>query len=174
MACRACDRSSTTIDVRHVDHHERRLPVALRQRQAVPERQRRCSRSSSADGNWPASAAPAPGCRSTSPCRGRLRPCSTATPPDSGRTWCPACRSTPPTSRINNWFNPAAFSAPANGPGATWAATSPMDRATYEIDSSLQKRFRVTEQCRPQLPRRGLQPVQPSANTRTPAPASAR
>jgi len=34
---------------------------------------------------------------------------------------------------INNWFNGAAFALPANGPGM------------YEIDSSLQKRFRLTE-----------------------------
>src|SRR5215813_7287585 len=47
---------------------------------------------------------------------------------------------------ISNWFNPAAFSLPAKG---TWgnlgryAATSP---GMYEVDSTLQKRFRITEQ----------------------------
>jgi hypothetical protein len=46
---------------------------------------------------------------------------------------------------VNGWFNPAAFSAPANG---TWGnlgrniATGPR---AVELDSSLQKRFRVTE-----------------------------
>jgi len=46
---------------------------------------------------------------------------------------------------INGWFNPAAFAAPANG---TWGnlgrniATGPR---AFEIDSSLQKRFRLTE-----------------------------
>jgi hypothetical protein len=46
---------------------------------------------------------------------------------------------------IDNWFNPAAFSLPAKG---TWGnagrylGTGP---GMYEIDSSLQKRFRVTE-----------------------------
>jgi outer membrane receptor protein involved in Fe transport len=49
---------------------------------------------------------------------------------------------------INNWFNLAAFSAPANG---TWGnlgryiATGP---GAYEIDSSLEKKFRVTERVR--------------------------
>jgi hypothetical protein len=46
---------------------------------------------------------------------------------------------------IDNWFNRAAFAAPANG---TWgnlgryAASGP---GAYEIDSSLQKRFKITE-----------------------------
>jgi hypothetical protein len=52
---------------------------------------------------------------------------------------------------INNWFNPAAFAAPANG---TWGnlgrniATGP---GAFEIDSSLQKKFRVTERLSPSL-----------------------
>ena len=46
---------------------------------------------------------------------------------------------------INNWFNPAAFAAPANG---TWGdlgryiANGP---GMFEIDTSLQKRFRISE-----------------------------
>src|SRR5260370_35708399 len=46
---------------------------------------------------------------------------------------------------INNWFNPAAFALPAKG---TWGnagryiANGP---GMFEIDSSLQKRFRITE-----------------------------
>ncbi len=46
---------------------------------------------------------------------------------------------------INNWFNPAAFSAPANltwGNLGRYIANGP---GAYEIDTSLQKRFRVTE-----------------------------
>jgi hypothetical protein len=46
---------------------------------------------------------------------------------------------------INNWFNPAAFSAPANlawGNLGRYIANGP---GAYEIDSSLQKRFHVTE-----------------------------
>jgi len=46
---------------------------------------------------------------------------------------------------INTWFNPAAFSAPANlawGNLGRYIANGP---GAYEIDSSLQKRFRLTE-----------------------------
>ncbi len=46
---------------------------------------------------------------------------------------------------INNWFNPAAFSAPANlvwGNLGRYIANGP---GAYEIDSSLQKRFHLTE-----------------------------
>ena len=46
---------------------------------------------------------------------------------------------------ITNWFNPAAFAAPANlawGNLGRYIASGP---GTYEIDSALQKRFKVTE-----------------------------
>ena len=46
---------------------------------------------------------------------------------------------------INNWFNPAAYSAPANlawGNLGRYSATGP---GAYEIDSSLQKRFHLTD-----------------------------
>jgi hypothetical protein len=49
---------------------------------------------------------------------------------------------------IDDWFNPAAFAAPANG---TWrnlgrfVANGP---GMFEIDSSLQKRFRMNERLR--------------------------
>ncbi len=46
---------------------------------------------------------------------------------------------------INNWFNPAAFALPAKGiwgNAGRYLASGP---AMYEIDSSLQKRFKVTE-----------------------------
>jgi outer membrane receptor protein involved in Fe transport len=137
MSCRACDRSSTNIDVRHnmtanavyllpffknnpwlggwqlagIANARTGLPVNIT-----------VSRSASAllDGN-------------TSSQRPNLVP---------GVPIYAANQS------INNWFNLAAFSAPANG---TWGnlgryiATGP---GAYEIDSSLEKKFRVTERVR--------------------------
>jgi outer membrane receptor protein involved in Fe transport len=46
---------------------------------------------------------------------------------------------------INNWFNPAAFSAPANGTWGNLGRFIANGPGAFEIDSSLQKRFRVTE-----------------------------
>jgi hypothetical protein len=46
---------------------------------------------------------------------------------------------------INNWFNAAAFSAPANGTWGNLGRYIANGPGTYEIDSALQKRFRVTE-----------------------------
>jgi hypothetical protein len=46
---------------------------------------------------------------------------------------------------INNWFNPAAFSVPANGTWGNLGRYIANGPGAFEIDSSLQKRFRVTE-----------------------------
>jgi len=45
----------------------------------------------------------------------------------------------------NNWFNPAAFSLPANNTWGNLGRYIANGPGNYEIDSSLQKRFRVTE-----------------------------
>src|SRR5262249_44828950 len=46
---------------------------------------------------------------------------------------------------INNWFNPAAFAVPANGTWGNLGRYIANGPGMYEIDSSLQKRFRITE-----------------------------
>jgi hypothetical protein len=46
---------------------------------------------------------------------------------------------------INNWFNPAAFAAPANGTWGNLGRFIANGPGAFEIDSSLQKRFHVTE-----------------------------
>ena len=46
---------------------------------------------------------------------------------------------------INSWFNPAAFSAPANGTWGNLGRYIANGPGAFEIDSSLQKRFRLTE-----------------------------
>ena len=104
-------------------------------------------RSSSADGNLPASAAPAPGFRSTSPMIAQSRArCSTATLPASGPNLVPGVPIYAANQTINNWFNPAAFSAPGQRhlgqPGPLYRQRS---RASMRSTRSLQKRFRITE-----------------------------
>ena len=80
----------------------------------------------------------------------------------------------PPTRSINNWFNPAAFSAPANGTWGNLGRYIANGPGAFEIDSSLQKRFRITERVALNFRAVGLQPAEPSRNTRLPARASAR
>ena len=46
---------------------------------------------------------------------------------------------------INNWFNPAAFAMPANGTWGNLGRYIANGPGMYEIDSSLQKRFKVSE-----------------------------
>jgi hypothetical protein len=46
---------------------------------------------------------------------------------------------------IHNWFNPAAFALPAKGTWGNLGRYIANGPAMFEIDSSLQKRFRVTE-----------------------------
>jgi hypothetical protein len=46
---------------------------------------------------------------------------------------------------INNWFNPAAFAAPANGTWGNLGRYIANGPGMYEIDGSLQKRFHLTE-----------------------------
>jgi hypothetical protein len=46
---------------------------------------------------------------------------------------------------ISHWFNPAAFQAPANGTWGNLGRYIANGPGYYEIDSSLQKRFAVTE-----------------------------
>ena len=46
---------------------------------------------------------------------------------------------------IDNWFNPAAFALPANGTWGNLGRYIANGPGMYEIDSSLQKRFQITE-----------------------------
>jgi hypothetical protein len=49
---------------------------------------------------------------------------------------------------IDNWFNPAAFSLPANGTWGNLGRYIANGPGMFEIDSSLQKRFRISERLR--------------------------
>ena len=51
----------------------------------------------------------------------------------------------PANQTISHWFNPAAFQAPANGTWGNLGRNIANGPGYYEIDSSLQKKFAVTE-----------------------------
>ena len=45
---------------------------------------------------------------------------------------------------INNWFNPLAFTAPASGTRGNLGRYIANGPSMFEIDGSMQKRFRIT------------------------------
>jgi hypothetical protein len=134
MGCRACDRSSASTDVRHVftTNGVYELPFA-RGRRFI--------------GGW--EIAGIASARTGLPVNIAVSRSASAMLDGNTSGQRPNLVAGVPiyaaSQSINSWFNPAAFSAPANG---TWGnlgryiATGP---GAFEIDSSLQKRFRVTE-----------------------------
>jgi hypothetical protein len=139
MACRACDRSSTNIDVRHT--------MAMNAVYQLPFGRGGDSFVSHALRGWElAGIATA---RTGLPVNITISRKSNALPDGNTSSQRPNLVPGVPiyaaNQTINNWFNPAAFLAPANG---TWgdlgryAANGP---GNYEIDTSLQKRFRLRE-----------------------------
>ena len=144
MACRACDRSSTSIDVRHVMTMNAVYQLALRQREAVPQRRRRDIAIRGRMGTGRHRQRPHRPAGEYHRVAHRRRAASMATLPDSARTWCPACRSMPPT-RPSTTGSIRRPSLPPPTAWGTWAATSPMAPAPTRSTPSLQKRFHVTE-----------------------------
>ncbi len=144
MACRACDRSSTSIDVRHVMTMNAvyQLPFGkgkqfLNGGGAI----------SQFVGGW--ELAGIASARTGLPVN--ITVSRTAAALLDGNTsgqrpnLVPGVPIYAADQNINNWFNPAAFSAPANlawGNLGRYIGNGP---GAYEIDSSLQKRFHVTE-----------------------------
>jgi hypothetical protein len=143
MACRACDRSSTNIDVRHTmtSNFIYDLPFG---------RGRQFLQSGPAEkifGGW--GLAGIVSARSGMPVNITMSRKSTDLPDGNSSSQrpnlVPGVSLYATNQTISNWFNPAAFSLPAKG---TWgnlgryAATGP---DMFEVDSTLQKRFPVTE-----------------------------
>ncbi|MCU1236013.1 MAG: hypothetical protein JWP63_3980, partial [Candidatus Solibacter sp.] len=134
MGCRACDRSSSSIDVRHV--------MTMNAVYQLP-----FGKNSRLLGGWElagiASARTGlPVNITVSRAAGALLDGNT-----SGQrpNLVPGVPIYAADQTINNWFNPAAFFAPANlawGNLGRYIASGP---GAYEIDSSLQKRFHLTE-----------------------------
>ncbi|HUI58196.1 MAG TPA: TonB-dependent receptor [Bryobacteraceae bacterium] len=146
MGCRACDRSSTNIDVRHTmtTNGVWELPFGngkqfLNSNGAL----------SKILGGWELSALAT--ARTGLPVNITISRKASALPDGNSSSQRPNLVAGVPiyavNQTINNWFNPAAFATPANG---TWGnlgryiANGPNN---YEIDGGLQKRFRLTERA---------------------------
>ncbi len=144
MSCRACDRSSTNIDVRHV------ITVNGVYRLPFGEGGRFLNSAGAASrflGGW--QLAGIGSARTGLPVN--ITASRTAAQLLDGNTsgqrpnLVPGVPIYADQQTINNWFNPAAFSAPANlawGNLGRYIANGP---GTFEIDSSLEKRFRIGE-----------------------------
>jgi outer membrane receptor protein involved in Fe transport len=134
QSCRACDRSSTSIDVRHVItmNGVYELPFARHQRFL---------------GGW--ELAGIASARTGLPVNVTVSRAASALLDGNTSSQRPNLVAGVPiyatNQGINNWFNPAAFSAPANGVWGTLGRYIANGPGAFEIDSSLQKRFRITE-----------------------------
>jgi hypothetical protein len=144
MACRACDRSSTNIDVRHVVtiNSVYQLPFGG----GKPFLSGQSALSHFVSGWELAGIASArtglPVNITVSRTAGTLLDGNT-----SGQrpNLVPGVPIYAANQTITNWFNPAAFAAPANGTWGNLGRYIANGPGAFEIDSSLQKRFRVTE-----------------------------
>jgi hypothetical protein len=143
MACRACDRSRTNIDVRHTmtSNFIYDLPWG-------PGRQfLQNGAASQILGGWSLSGIVS--ARSGMPVNINMTRKSTDLPDGNSSSQrpnlVPGVSIYAANQSISNWFNPAAFSLPAKGVWGNlgrYAATGP---DMFEVDSTLQKRFKVTE-----------------------------
>jgi hypothetical protein len=143
MSCRACDRSRTNIDVRHTmtSNFIYDLPFGSGRQflQSGP--------ASQILGGWSLSGIVS--ARSGMPVNITMTRSSGNLPDGNSSSQrpnlVPGVSIYAADKTISHWFNPAAFSLPAKG---TWgnlgryAATGP---DMFEVDSTLQKRFKVTE-----------------------------
>jgi len=134
MSCRACDRSSSNIDVRHnmTASAVYELPFA---------------HGSRIFGGWElAGIATA---RTGLPVNITMSRKASALPDGNTSSQRPNLVPGVPiyavNQTINQWFNPAAFAAPANGTWGNLGRYIANGPGMYEIDPSLQKRFKVTE-----------------------------
>jgi hypothetical protein len=134
QGCRACDRSDTSIDVRHTltSNAIYQLPFA---------------RGSKIFGGWEVSGVGTansgrPVNITLSRKAGQLADGNT-----SGQrpNLVPGVSIYAPNQSINNWFNPAAFAIPAAGTWGDLGRYAARGPGFYEIDTALQKRFALTE-----------------------------
>jgi hypothetical protein len=144
MACRACDRSNTNIDVRHV--------LTMNAVYQLPFGKGKQFLNSSGSlsklvGGW--ELAGIASARTGLPVNITVSRSASALLDGNTSGQRPNLVAGVPiyaaSQNINNWFNLAAFSAPDNlawGNLGRYIASGP---GAYEIDSSLQKRFHVTE-----------------------------
>jgi hypothetical protein len=143
MACRACDRSSSNIDVRHnvTVNSIYELPFGAGKQyltSGLPSR---------IFGGWElAGIASAhtglPVNITMSRKAGQLPDGNTSS---QRPNLVPGVDIYAANQTINNWFNPAAFAAPADGTWGNLGRYIANGPGMFEIDSSLQKRFKITE-----------------------------
>ena len=143
MSCRACDRSSTNIDVRHVltTNAIYELPFGTGKQFLTS------GMASQIFGGWElAGIATA---RTGLPVNITVsrKAAALLDGNTSGQrpNLVPGVPIYAANQTINNWFNPAAFSAPANGTWGNLGRYIANGPATMRSIPSLQKRFRVTE-----------------------------
>jgi hypothetical protein len=134
QACRACDRSSTNIDVRHT--------ITMNGVYQLP-----FARGNRLLGGWEiAGIATA---RTGLPVNITVTRKAATLPDQNASSQRPNLVPGVPiyatNQTISHWFNPAAFQAPANGTWGNLGRYIANGPGYYEIDSSLQKRFAVTE-----------------------------
>jgi hypothetical protein len=143
MACRACDRSSTSVDVRHnmTASAIYNLPFGPGKRffnAGLPSR---------ILSGW--ELAGIASARTGLPVNITMTRKATALPDGNTSSQRPNLVPGVPiyatNQTIGNWFNPAAFALPANGTWGNLGRYIANGPGMYEIDSSLQKRFRITE-----------------------------
>jgi hypothetical protein len=138
MACRACDRSSTNIDVRHT--------MAMNAVYRLPFKGGNGWPSRFASGWELAGIASA---RTGLPVNITISRKTAALPDGNTSSQRPNLVAGVPiyaaNQTISNWFNPAAFATPANGTWGNLGRYIANGPGNYEIDTSLQKRFRLTE-----------------------------
>jgi hypothetical protein len=143
MACRACDRSSSSADVRHnmTASAIYNLPFGPGKEffdTGLPSR---------ILGGW--ELAGIASARTGLPMNITMTRKATALPDGNTASQRPNLVPGVPiyaaNQTINNWFNPAAFALPANGTWGNLGRYIANGPGMYEIDSSLQKRFRITE-----------------------------
>src|SRR5260370_4061218 len=143
MSCRACDRSSTNIDVRHhmVANGVYELPFG-RGKQFLNS-----GFASRILSGWELAGIGT--ARSGLPVNITMSRKASALP--DGNTSSQRPNLVPGVSiyaanqTISHWFNPAAFALPANGTWGNLGRFIARGPGNYEIDSSLQKRFKLTE-----------------------------
>ena len=143
MACRACDRSNSSIDVRHnmTASAIYNLPFGRGKQffnTGLP---------STILGGW--ELAGIASARTGLPVNITMTRKASALPDGNTSSQRPNLVPGVPiyaaNQSIDNWFNPAAFALPANGTWGNLGRYIANGPGMYEIDSSLQKRFRITE-----------------------------
>ena len=143
MACRACDRSSTNIDVRHnvTINAVYELPFGSGKQFASSGLISRML------GGWELAgiASAHTGLPVNITMTRKASALADGNTSNQRPNLVPGVDIYAANQTINNWFNPAAFALPGNGTHGNLGRYIANGPGMFEIDNSLQKRFRITE-----------------------------